>query len=579
MLGRLRLMLSFVLAALLVGPVALLAQNQGRFNVLIPYFEPLGDADDDFGKDASEELRDLINTLATHQPVEEGDIKDEVKRFDMKIEELNCIRTRQLSSQMNAEVALCASYTENSDKSWTVNAEFWDIQSNESFTVSEVTVGEKEEEAAATHIFTEFDLYVQQVRAAAICGDYFASQQWDNALRNCDQALELNENANETRYLRGRILYEMERYPDALEELDNVLGVNGFHEEALQLAAYIATTEGQQDKGREYYGRYLELNPGNSAIRMRIAYDLAQAGDPVGAMDFIQVGLDVDPKDVDLWEQYGGFAFRAASDAQQMAALSVSAGEDASLAPEVREYYDKAIGAYEKVFEGKGAETPVGHLRNIVSAHIQLENLDAAITFSEQVLQTHGDQDALWSLYADALQRADRLDEAIAALDQVRELNPAHPSASLRQGNWLIEAGRIEDAVAVFKDAVASNPAQAEQAARMVFADAYQKGFQQKAYGYAIAGMTLAKELPGLSDEMTSQLNFWHGFSIYQSAVAEQEPQTLNSAQSTLPKFRAAMQLLGQSGDYPSTVNVNLTQVMENLTTYVEIQEAIIKRG
>lgn len=577
--GRLRLMLSFVLAALLVGPVTLLAQNQGRFNVLIPYFEPLGDADDDFGKDASEELRDLINTLATHQPVEEGDIKDEVKRFDMKIEELNCIRTRQLSSQMNAEVALCASYTENPDKSWTVNAEFWDIQSNESFRVSEVTVGEKEEEAAATHIFTEFDLYVQQVRAAAICGDYFASQQWDNALRNCDQALELNENANETRYLRGRILYEMERYPDALEELDNVLGVNGFHEEALQLAAYIATTEGQQDKGREYYGRYLELNPGNSAIRMRIAYDLAQAGDPVGAMDFIQVGLDVDPEDVDLWEQYGGFAFRAASDAQQMAALSVSAGEDASLAPDVREYYDKAIGAYEKVFEGKGAETPVGHLRNIVSAHIQLENLDAAIIFSEQVLQTHGDQDALWSLYADALQRADRLDEAIAALDQVRELNPAHPSASLRQGNWLIEAGRIEDAVEVFKDAVASNPAQAEQAARMVFADAYQKGFQQKAYGYAIAGMTLAKELPGLSDEMTSQLNFWHGFSIYQSAVAEQEPQTLNSAQSTLPKFRTAMQLLGQSGDYPSTVNVDLAQVMGNLTTYVEIQEAIIKRG
>ena len=26
---------------------------------------------------------------------------------------------------------------------------------------------------------------------------------------------------------------------------------------------------------------------------MRIAYELAQAGDPVGAMEFIQVGLDV----------------------------------------------------------------------------------------------------------------------------------------------------------------------------------------------------------------------------------------------------------------------------------------------
>ena len=576
MVGRLRLTLSLVFTALVVGPATLIAQNQGRFNVLIPYFEPLGGADDDFGKDASEELRDLINTLVTHQPVEEDDIKDEAKRFDLKIEDLNCIRTRQLSAQMNSEVALCASYTENPDKSWTVNAEFWAVD-GESFVVSEITVGEKEEERAANHIFTEFDLYIQQIRAAAICGDYYASQQWDNALRNCDQALELNPNAIQTKFLRGNILNKQERFPEALEELDRVLGINGFHEEALQLAAYIATSEGQQDKGREYYGRYLELNPGNAAIRMRIAYEQAQAGDPVGAMDFIQVGLDVDAENVDLWEQYGGFAFKAANDAQQMAALSAS--EDAGITPEVQEYYRRAINAYEKVFEGKGAETPVGHMRSILAAYIQLEELDAAINFGRQALQTHGEEDVLWSFYGDALQRVGRLDEAIAALDRVRELNPAHPSASLRQGNWLIEAGRIEDAVMVLKDAVASNPAQSEQAGRMVFNDAYQKGYQQKEYVYAIAGMIMAKELPGLSEGMVSQLNFWHGFSIYQSAVVEQEPQTLGSAQSTLPKFRAAMELLGQSGDYPSTVNVNLTQVLENLTTYVEIQEAIILRG
>ena len=576
MVGRLRLTLGLVFTALVVGPVTLIAQNQGRFNVLIPYFEPLGGADDDFGKDASEELRDLINTLATHQPVEEDDIKDEAKRFDLKIEDLNCIRTRQLSAQMNSEVALCASYTENPDKSWTVNAEFWAVD-GESFVVSEITVGEKEEERAANHIFTEFDLYIQQIRAAAICGDYYASQQWDNALRNCDQALELNPNAIQTRFLRGNILNKQERFPEALEELERVLGINGFHEEALQLAAYIATSEGQQDKGREYYGRYLELNPGNAAIRMRIAYEQAQAGDPVGAMDFIQIGLDVDAENIDLWEQFGGFAFKAAGDAQQMAALS--ANDDAGITPEVQEYYRRAINAYEKVFDGKGAETPVGHLRSILAAYIQLEELDAAINFGGQALQTHGEEDVLWSFYGDALQRVGRLDEAIAALDRVRELNPSHPSASLRQGNWLIEAGRIEDAVMVLKDAVASNPAQTEQAARMVFNDAYQKGYQQKEYVYAIAVMTMAKELPGLGEGMVSQLNFWHGFSIYQSAVVEQEPQTIGSAQSTLPKFRAAMELLGQSGDYPSTVSVNLTQVLENLTTYVEIQEAIIKRG
>ena len=82
-----------------------------------------------------------------------------------------------------------------------------------------------------------------------------------------------------------------------------------------------------------------------------------------------------------------------------------------------------------------------------------------------------------------------------------------------------------------------------------------------------------------LSDEMMGQLNFWHGFSIYKIAMEEQVPQTLQTAEASLPQFRTAMGLLQASGDYPASVNVNLAQLLENATTYVEIQEAIIKRG
>ena len=272
MVGRLKLTLSLALATIVIGPAALQAQNQGRFRVLIPYFEPLGDADDDFGKDASKELPTLINTLLTHQPIEEDDIKDAAKDFDLKIEDLDCIRTRQLSAQINAEVALCASYTEQADKSWTVNAEFWDVRSGESFTVSEITVGEKDDDIAAQHIFGEFDRYVQQVSKTAFCLDYYASQQWENALRNCDEALALNPNAVGTLHQRALILYEMERFQEALEELDKVLELNPFHEDALQRAGYISAVQEQDEQARDYYGRYLELNPGNAAIRMNIAY-------------------------------------------------------------------------------------------------------------------------------------------------------------------------------------------------------------------------------------------------------------------------------------------------------------------
>jgi tetratricopeptide (TPR) repeat protein len=580
MAGRLQLTLVLCAAAVLFAPTAdVAAQDGGRFRVLIPYFTPLEDADDDFGKDVSKELRELISTLATHVAMEEGDIKDEVKRFDMKIEDLTCITTRQLAAQIDVPVAICATYTENPDKSWTLDAEVWNIQASESFPIDPITVAEKDEEGAAQHIFQQFDQYNTTVRSAAICNDYMASQQWENALRNCNESLALNPNQVSTRFMKARILYEMEDYSEALAELETVIEEAPFNEAALQLAGYISALTERDEQAREYYRQYLELNPGDAQIRMRIAYELgAEAGDPVGAMEFIQEGLDVDPENIALWEQYGGFAFSAALEVQQMAAVGT---QDAGTAvvPEAIEYYREAIGAYERVFEAKGPETNVAHLRNIIRAYLQLEELDPALQMTERALQTHSQDAEIWVLHADALQRSGRLDEAIAALDRVREINPDHQTAALRQGNWLIQAGRIADAVEVLSGPAANNPQQAEQAARMIFAEAYQNGYEKDDFEYAIRGVSAAKQLPNLSAEMTGQLNFWHGFSIYQIAVKEQEPQTLETARSSLPKFQEAVELLRQSGDYPATVNVNLAQTLENVATFIEIQEAIIKRG
>lgn len=578
MLGRLKLTLAIAAIAAILAPAAdVAAQDGGRFRVLIPYFTPLEGAKDNFGKDSSKDLREMMQNMATHVAMEEGEIKDEVKNFDMKIDDLDCIRTRQLAAQIDVPVAICASYTQNPDKSWDVSAEVWDIAGSEAFNIDPFTVPEKGREEAATHIYEAFERYSTTVRSAAICNDYFASQQWENALRNCDESLALNPDAISVRYLRGRILYEMENFGEALTELETVIEANPFHEDALQLAGYISAVQEQDDKARDYYSRYLDINPGNTAIRMRIAYDLAQAGDPVGAMEFIQVGLDVDPENTDLLEQYGGFAFRAALDAQQ--AANVDEQDGGALTPEAAGYYREAIDAYTNVFEAKGPETPVGHIQNMIRAEIQLENLDAAVSLAERSLETHSQEAELWVLYADALQRSDRLDDAITALDRVMEINPDHPNAPLRQGNWLIQAGRLDDAVEVLSKSASADPQRADQAARMIFAEAYQNGYQKNNYAYSISGMAAAKRLPNVSAEVTAQLNFWHGFSLYQQAVAEQEPQTLATAQASLPKFNQAVELLRQSGDYPASVNVNLQQLLDNATTYIEIQDAIIKRG
>ena len=51
MLGRLKLTLVITAAAVILAPAAqIAAQDGGRFKVLIPYFTPLEDAKDKFGK-------------------------------------------------------------------------------------------------------------------------------------------------------------------------------------------------------------------------------------------------------------------------------------------------------------------------------------------------------------------------------------------------------------------------------------------------------------------------------------------------------------------------------------------------
>lgn len=580
MLARLKLVIVASAAAVILAPATVAAQDGGRFRVLIPYFEPLEGSRENFGRDASEELRDLISTLATHEAMERGDIEDAADEYDLDMDEVGCLQAIQLASALNVPIAICASYTEDANRNRTVNASIRTVADSEEFVLEEFSVGrDNGDEQAAQQIFQQFDRYNNQVRATAFCSDYAASQQWEDALRQCDTALEINPDATSTRFLRAQLLRELDRNEEALEEAERVLESDPFHEGALQLAGYLATVQGDAEAGREYYRSYLDINPGNVAIRMRIAYEIAQAGDAEGAMQFIAVGLDVEPENGDLNEQYGNFAFTAASDAQTAYTMSTPGAE--GLAPEAAEFYREAIDAYMKVFAERGAEMEEGRLRNIIAAHIQLEEFDQAISRAEQFLESHPESEVLWSFYGDALQRSGRIEDAIAALDRVLEINPQHPNAALRQGNWLIQAGRVDEAVAKLTAYVEQNPQQADQAGRLLFADAYQKGYQQNDYQYAIRGLQAARQIPGLSDGLTQQLNFWHGFSLYSRALPLAEGQTLASAQQTRPMFQEALRLLQDTDSYAQQNNIlnNLQQIRDATNQWIEISDAIIQIG
>ena len=580
MTGRLRLgvFAALFVAAPVIASTALEAQQtvSSRFRVLIPDFRPMNDESDRFGERLADRLREQVSDLNTHVAVEEDDIRDALKRFDLDMEDLNCIRARQLAQQTNYEVVLCAEYTGTRDR-WDVqNIKFVDSTTGEEFPVSPIVSADGQEEQAAEQIVEVFKLFVEQTRVAVFCMDYAQSQQWASSLENCDRALELNPNANSVRYTRANVLRQTDRFDESLQEVERLLERDPFHENALLLGGFVAISLGDEELAREYYRKYLDLDPTNAAVRMKVAYDLAQEGDPLGGMELIEEGIAADPENIDYYEQLGNFAFAGAEQVRQEAQLDGGDG----MTEEVAELYGKAIAAYERVFEVKGEETLVTQLRNVAAAHLQLGDAAASAEFSSRALESHPEESALWAIYAEALREDGRVDEAVAALATVEGIDPEYPNLHLRMGSWLIEAGQVEEALPVLKKAVEGGSA-VDQAANLIFSHAYTRYVQpnEKNYARFIQLIVLAKEFD-VTTQAREQFDFWHGYALYNRGMAVGSPETVESANRSLPMFRQALSLFQQSKGYADrTSGIPYQQLVEGAGVYIEIQEAIIRRG
>ncbi len=568
--------------ALLPGsilPAQANAQAAERFRVMVTNLMPGEDTDDDFGKDLAKELRKLINELPTHEPVEEDEIKDAVKKFDLDMEDLDCIKSLQLAGQINARVVFCGDYTENrDDKTFALRGISFAVPGGPAFDIADKIWGEREAEVAAREIFQSFETYVDQLRRATFCGDYFNSKDWSGAEENCTLALEMNPDDVQVRHVYAMLLRELERNEEAYEEAKRVISLDPLHDQALQLAGYLAAILDYPEEARNYYTQYLQLNPGNAAVRMNIAYELATAGAPEGAMLLIEEGLAIEPDNVDLLLQHASFANRAGQDLKE-------AAPDGTLSPEIANLYRKARESYDKVYQVRGETMESAHLRNMIASYVELGEIEEAIVMAQRALETHPDEPQLWSLYADVLKRSDRLDEAIMALDELEGRDPGYQNVKVRQGNWRVEAGREEEALPFLQEAVEKGEQTADVIARMLFATGHGRGIapDQKNWSYALELIQMAKTFQAEVSEMVAgELDFWHGYVLYNQGLEQEKPQTLRTAQLTLPKFQQAARFFAMPRvvAYAETQpTIPLQRFRDNTQQYIEIQEAIIQRG
>ena len=577
----LRINMALMTAVLLMVPFApgeAEAQAAGRMRVLVADLTPTGEADDDFGRDVSEELRDLID-LDTHVAMSDDEIDDAADEYNMDWRDLNCLLSQQLAVEIEVPMVFCGRY-EQSGETISYSAQFVTVPGGDVFEVEPQTLTEDDVEVAAAHVMDFFEATIDMVSAIAFCGMEYNSSNWQGSLEYCSRAVDLAPESTEARAALARTHLELEQYPESLQHFQALLEADPFDINSLESAGFVASQVGETDAARDYYARYLELNPENVAIRMRVAYDLAQTGDDVGAMGLLEVGLEQDPENVDLHEQYGSMAARAAVSMQAMSPQPQGGSEPAPLSAENRDLFEKAISSLTVVLDAVGADAPPVYLSNVLASHIALGQFDEALVIGQRGLEYFPDDANVRSNLANAYNQAGQVEQAITTLEGALEIDPDVPNAYARIGQWLIAEDRVAAAGEAFQLAVERGEQPADILANQIFGYGYNTLDQERGdFNGAIGAYDIARGLD-ITPALRSQINFFHGYARYRQAEAVNQPNTVESAEASLPLFQDALAQFNQAGDYgQANPGSNLSQFIAGTTTYIEIQEGIIARG
>ena len=493
----------------------------GRFRVLVVPLK-CRDLDKKFGEKVAKQIREQLQEFSTHAPIPENEYKRALKRYEVKEDEINAIKARQLANLMGAQVVYFGSCSA-AGVQWAVDAGFILVASGDEVSVPNLMVADKSDQsvdAIAAASISAFQEQVKFVRARQFCADYVGSQQPENALRNCNEALEINASSAETLMNKGlafRQLFENESESpsgtngwadSAVVYFERALEVDPGRREALQNAAYIYSQKGDAEKASELYSDYLELDPANVPVRLKVAYDLAQAGLMVEAIDIIKTGLEFTPDDVSLLQSMGDYALRYSS-------------EDPT-------YVEPALVAYERVLEIKGEETELPIIENALAAYTRADRTDEAIAFAELALESHSDSPRLWSLYADALGRNGRYADASAAMDQVLALDAAYPNGYLKRGQFKLENGDGDAAMADFDQAIASGTSTQDDVYLLFYSQAH-GARNDNQYSDAVSYFENAARFAPADKKQ--DVEFWWGYTYYQLAEQIATPEDIGLSQ------------------------------------------------
>lgn len=571
--GALALLLA---AGVATTPAAAQEDIGDRIIILVPNLAPQDGLRDRFGQQVARELRSQIEDLHTHQTVSDRDLRSALRQYNLNQEDLyECISARQLAMQQRWGLVLCGRYENAGGGEVRVLASFVGAETGETFDVEPFTVGERDTRQAAQQILETFDRYQTQLRHTLFCQQYMESEQWDQALSNCEEALAVNPESRTARYMLAYIHWQMERRDEAMQSLETVLAEDPINQDALKLAGIVATELGDRERARGYFDRYMELNPGDVNVRLTIATEIANAGDPEGALRFAEQGVELEPDNLDLITYIGHFATNAAVDAEAQVARS-NGNVDPS---QITQLYQTAAEAYERVFEAEGEETEAQILERLVVAKFKLGEVEEAIALGRRATEVMPDNASVWEAYSRALEEAGRHDDALAAIEQAQGLGRTSPALTQRTALLQLRQGNTGAAISSLQRAVERGDIEAHDGWRILFRHAHQDKFRAGQLNEAYQVLEQAGPL-AVNEADRLARNFWRGYFLFEQGRRAHEPMTAESARRAKPMFERALELFQAARGYERIeASADVPSLIDNTRRFIEIQDALIRRG
>ncbi len=544
----------------------------GRARVLVAPLKAGNGVKKDFGKKVSEEVQKQLRDFPTLTAIETDAVRDELRRLKLNEDDLGLIQWRQLAGRLDADLVMYGEVARGSSGN-AVDVSFVDPRSGDELAVPEFSVagdGKREVEEAAGVIVKAFEGQVDYQRALLFCQDYLSAQQYEDALRNCDDALTKNPGSTTGHYLRGRAYMGLENWESAKQDLAVVVDENPAEVLALQSLAFTEAKLGNTDRATELYREYLNFNPGDASVRMNVAFELAKAGAYDPAIALLEEGVAVDPTNADLWEYLGNVSLQKGTTAPAEAGGEATITDVASV--------ERAVQSYEKVLELKGEETKPELLRNVIAAHLNLGDYDEALAFADRAQAAMPNDPQLWSIRADVYSKSGRPAEAVTAMDRVLQLDPAYPNAHARRGFFKLAAGQSDAAISDLRLAVEEGT-DPDAVAAQLLGRGYNDSFKAGNYGEAIRMFRVGTEFatPGRTRD---QLYFFTAYAYYQQGVqidsANEAAEACEPAQRALAQFEQVVPNLNRAGSEQPKAQ---SDIRESTDVYLYRQQQIIRKA